>query len=415
MARKNYTDEFRQRAVDLYESTPGATLKAIASDLGISRGALREWVEKRGSGTTTAGTSSMPATVRAESQAAKVVRLEAENARLEAEKVKLETERDILRQAAKYFAGGDELVNRFQFVEDHKDAFGVKRLCKVAEVARSSFCAWLDSAPRRVERAAEDAALAARIRVLKDPAQDGDRAYGAPRITADLNDGVPAAERVNHKRVARVMRQHQLAGIRLRRRVKTTIPDQSGRRFPDLIGRDFSIGEPNRRYVGDITYLPIADGSNLYLATCIDLGSRKLAGWQIADHMRTELVEDALRAAARDRGSLAGAIFHSDHGSVYASKAYAALCEALQVTQSMGAVGTSADNSLAESVNAALKRELLEGAAAFPDQATAHRAVFRWASRYNTRRRHSAIGHITPNNYEKAHETATSATLAEAA
>lgn len=124
---------------------------------------------------------------------------------------------------------------------------------------------------------------------------------------------------------------------------------------------------------------------------------------------------DALRAAARDRGSLAGAIFHSDHGSVYASKAYAALCEALQVTQSMGAVGTSADNSLAESVNAALKRELLEGAAAFPDQATAHRAVFRWASRYNTRRRHSAIGHITPNNYEKAHETATSATLAEAA
>ena len=105
MARKNYTDEFRQRAVDLYESTPGATLKAIASDLGISRGALREWVEKRGSGTTTAGTSSMPATVRAESQAAKVVRLEAEKARLEAEKVKLETERDILRQAAKYFAG----------------------------------------------------------------------------------------------------------------------------------------------------------------------------------------------------------------------------------------------------------------------------------------------------------------------
>ena len=106
------------------------------------------------------------------------------------------------------------------------------------------------------------------------------------------------------------------ASIRLRRRVKTTIPDQSGRRLPDLIERDFSIGEPNRRYVGDITYVPIADGTNLYLATCIDLGSRKLAGWQVADHMRTELVEDALRAAARDRGSLAGAVFHSDHGSV---------------------------------------------------------------------------------------------------
>ncbi len=105
MARKNYTDEFRQRAVDLYESTPGATLKAIAADLGISRGALKEWVDKHGSGATAAGSVSPPAPGRAESQTAKILRLEAENARLEAERVKLETERDILRQAAKYFAG----------------------------------------------------------------------------------------------------------------------------------------------------------------------------------------------------------------------------------------------------------------------------------------------------------------------
>ena len=105
MARKNYTDEFRQRAVDLYESTPGASLKGIAADLGISRGTLREWVEKHGSGTTTAGATSTPGAERPESQAAKVLRLEAENARLEAEKFKLETERDILRLAAKYFAG----------------------------------------------------------------------------------------------------------------------------------------------------------------------------------------------------------------------------------------------------------------------------------------------------------------------
>lgn len=105
MARKNYTDEFRQRAVDLYESTPGATLKGIAADLGISRGALKEWVGKHGSGATTAGMGLMPAAGRAESPTAKILRLEVENARLEAEKLKLETERDILRQAAKYFAG----------------------------------------------------------------------------------------------------------------------------------------------------------------------------------------------------------------------------------------------------------------------------------------------------------------------
>ena len=106
MARKNYTDEFRQRAVDLFESTPGATLKGIAADLGISRGALREWVDKRGSGTTTADTTtSPPVSVRSESQAARIIRLEAELAVSRAERLKLETERDILRQAAKYFAG----------------------------------------------------------------------------------------------------------------------------------------------------------------------------------------------------------------------------------------------------------------------------------------------------------------------
>lgn len=302
-------------------------------------------------------------------------------------------------------------MNRFQFVRDHKDAYGVKRLCEVIEIARSSFYAWLDAAPKRQAREAADAALAARIAVAQDPALGGDHAYGAPRITAELNEGVAPEQRVNHKRVARVMAKHGLAGIRLRRRARTTLPDQSGRKFPDLLARNFSIGEPGERYVGDITYLPIADGNNLYLATCIDVGSRKLAGWAMADHMRTELVGDALTAAWRERGCLKDAIFHSDHGSVYTSKAYTRLCEQFGVIQSMGAVGSSADNALAESFNAALKRELLEGRAAFPDAATAYRAVFKWANRYNTRRRHSAIGNITPNDYE----TAMSATIAEAA
>ncbi|WP_157887846.1 IS3 family transposase [Frondihabitans sp. PAMC 28766] len=411
MARKNYTDEFRRRAVELYESAPGATLKGIAVDLGISRGALKEWVGNLGSGMITVGASTVSTAGRPESQSARIVRLEAENVALTAEARKLATERDILRQAAKYFAGGDELVNRFQFVEDHKDAYGVKRLCEVIEVARSSFYAWLAAAPGRSARVAADEVLAELIRVVQDPEQGGDRAYGAPRVTADLNEGAVPEERVNRKRVARVMREHQLAGIRLRRRVKTTIPDQSGRRFPDLVQRDFTAAEPNQRYVGDITYLPIGDGSNLYLATVIDLCSRKLAGWQIADHMRVGLVEDALHVAAHDRGSLAGAVFHSDHGSVYTSKAYVTLCKELKVTQSMGGIGSSADNSLAESFNATLKRELLEGRPTFPDQGTAYRAVFRWANRYNTRRRHSAIGNISPNAYEAA----LSASLTEAA
>jgi transposase InsO family protein len=273
-------------------------------------------------------------------------------------------------------------------------------MCEVIEVNRSSFYAWDAAAPGRAERAAADEELAGRIRVVQDPAQGGDRAYGAPRVTAELNDGVPDQERVNHKRVARVMAETGLAGIRLRRKVRTTIPEPSHQKVPDLLKRDFTAETVNTKYVGDITYLPLANGSNLYLATVIDCCSRKLAGWAVANHMRTELVEDALKAALTDRGSLRGAVFHADHGSVYTSKDYAKLCAQLGVIQSLGAVGTSADNALAESFNAALKRETLAGAATYGDEASCRREVFRWAVRYNTRRRHSYLGQVSPNAYE---------------
>ena len=188
------------------------------------------------------------------------------------------------------------------------------------------------------------------------------------------------------------MRAHAMAGLRLRRRVRTTVPEPADQKVPDLLRRDFTATAPNQRYVGDITYLPIADGSHLYLATVIDCFSRRLAGWAIAEHMRTDLVTAALAAARDTRGSLAGAIFHSDHGAQYSSKIFAQLCERLGVTRSMGAVGTSADNALAESFNATLKRETLQGAHAWPDQAACRRAVFGWVNRYNTRRRHSYCG-----------------------
>lgn len=293
-------------------------------------------------------------------------------------------------------------MSRFQFVADHRHAFEVKRLCEIVEIARSSFYAWLDAQPARAARQAADADLAKRIRTIHTQ----DRALGAPRITAELNDGVPPGGRINHKRVARVMRVHGIAGLRLRRRVRTTVPEPADQKVPDLLKRDFTAPAPNRRYVGDITYLPIAEGSNasnLYLATVIDCFSRRLAGWAIADHMRTELVIDALTAAAATRGSLVGAVFHSDHGAQYTSKDFAQHCQRLGVTQSMGAVGTSADNALAESFNAALKRETLQGAHAWPDEATCRRAVFAWVNRYNTRRRHSYCGQQTPITYEQHH------------
>ena len=195
--------------------------------------------------------------------------------------------------------------------------------------------------PGRAARAAADAQLAERIRTIHEE----DRTQGAPRITAELNDGAPPDRRVNHKRVARVMREHAIAGLRLRRRVRTTIPEPADQKVPDLLSRDFTAPAPNQRYVGDITYLPLADGSNLYLATVIDCYSRRLAGWAIAEHMRTDLVTDALNAAHGTRGSLAGAIFHSDHGSGIHLQGLRPALRPLGVTQSMGAVGTSADNA----------------------------------------------------------------------
>ena len=302
-------------------------------------------------------------------------------------------------------------MTRFQFVADHRDAFEVKRLCQTVEVSRSSFYAWADAAEARSARAAADEQLADRIRAVHAEHR-GNRAYGAPRVTAELNDGLPPEERVNHKRVARVMAEHEITGIRLGRRVRTTIPEPSDQPVPDLLERNFTADAPNSVYVGDITYLPCANGQNLYLATVIDCFSRRLAGWSIADHMRTELVADALTSATATRGSLAGAVFHSDHGAQYTSRAYADLCGRLGVNRSMGAVGSSADNALAESFNATLKRETLAGAASWDSPEQARREVFAWITRYNTGRRHSACGQTSPNAYEASWPSPTTLPIA---
>jgi transposase InsO family protein len=200
-------------------------------------------------------------------------------------------------------------VNRCQFVADHQRRYGVKRLCQVLGIARSSFYYWLRTASDRAARQAADAEATARIRVVH-AASDG--TYGVPRVTAELRD---QGEVVNHKKVARLMNAAGIAGLRLRRKHRTTIADPAAAKAPDLVGRDFSAQEVNARYVGDITYLPVGGGKFCYLATVIDLCSRRLAGWAIADHMRAELVVDALAAAEQTRGNLHGAIMHTDHGS----------------------------------------------------------------------------------------------------
>ena len=286
-------------------------------------------------------------------------------------------------------------MSRFQFVADHRDAFGVKRLCQVLDLSRSGYYQWQAAAPARAARRRADEDLAARITRIH---ADSDEAYGSPRVTAELRASGVA---VNHKRVERVMRERDIVGVHLRKKVRTTVPEPSATPVPDLFQRDFTAPEPNRKYMGDITYLPVGDGEFLYLATVLDCFSRRVVGWSIADHMRTALVADALRMAAATRGNLDGTIFHSDHGAQYTSKEFADLCRELGVTQSMGAVGTSADNAACESFHASLKRETLKGARRWAGARACRLAVFRWLTRYNTWRRHSANDQLSPVSYER--------------
>ncbi|MEU0163847.1 IS3 family transposase [Streptomyces sp. NPDC006261] len=404
MAMKDYSDEFKADAVALYESTPGATYKSIAADLGINRATLREWVlrdrERRGVTAAPARPASQPAAVASADPDERVRRLEARVAELEASERKLATERDILRKAAKYFRRDELVTSRFQFVDDHRATYEVKRLCQVLGVHRSSYYKWLAGAEARAGRTREDLVLAEQIRRVHG---ESGGAYGSPRVTAELREKGHA---VNEKRIARVMRAFDIIGIRLRRRVRTTVPDPASGTVPDLFGRDFTATEPGRKLMGDITYLPLQGGKFLYLATVLDCFSRKVVGWSIAGHMRTDLVSDALRMAASTRGSLDGAVFHSDHGAQYGSRAYAGLCDQLKVTRSMGAVGTSADNAACESFHASLKRETLQGAHDYGDATTCRRTVFAWLTRYNTRRRHSTNSYLSPDEYERRHHAA---------
>jgi transposase InsO family protein len=204
------------------------------------------------------------------------------------------------------------------------------------------------------------------------------------------------------------MRGAGLRGRTPRRWKKTTTPDPQAPARPDLVGRDFT---PNpfavdQRWCGDITYIPTWEGW-LYLATVIDIATRRVVGWATADNLRTDLVEQALRQAVATRRPGAGVIFHSDRGCQYTSTQFADAARELGVTLSVGRTGQCWDNALAESFFATIKGELLDHRS-WPTHASARAAIFNWIEGwYNIRRRHSALGYLSPAAYEAtAHPTA---------
>jgi transposase InsO family protein len=271
--------------------------------------------------------------------------------------------------------------------------WSVAEMCRVLAVSRSGFYGWESRPPS--QRELTDRQLTVEIEAIWECSA---RTYGAPRVHAWL---LRQGFNPSRKRVARIMRLNGWEGESGRRKVRTTIVDRTARAAEDRVGGDFNPTAPNVTWCGDITYLRTGEGW-LYLATVIDLFSRRVIGWSLAEDMRTTLVADALQTAVATRGGrdVDGVTFHSDRGCQYTSSQFGELCDRLGVIQSMGATGVCWDNAAAESFFGSLKRELAHRQR-WTTRAEARRAVIRWIEGwFNSRRLHSSLNYSTPNETE---------------
>jgi putative transposase len=280
----------------------------------------------------------------------------------------------------------------FRFIQAEKATCDVKSLCQVLGVSRSGFYAWRCRPPSA--HAIADAELVRAIRRVHEASRG---TYGRPRVHAELSyEGI----RCSGKRVGRLMRREGLHGIPSRRRRCLTRPRPGVAPHPDLVERRFSAAELDRLWVADISYIPTGEGW-LYLATILDCCSRRIVGWSMREHLRTELVVDALDMATARRRPGPGLVHHSDQGSQYVSLAFTRRLRKAEIAPSMGAVGTAYDNAAAESLFATIKRELVHRHR-YPTRAAARTAIFEFIEVfYNRRRLHSSIGYLSPETFER--------------
>jgi putative transposase len=289
-------------------------------------------------------------------------------------------------------------VTVFRFVERERASFPVTTMCRVLGVSPSGYWAWATRPAS--ERARRDARLAADIRRIHERSRG---TYGVPRVHAELRfEGT----RCSRKRVARLMRDAGLEGVHRRRAVRTTVRDRDAAPAPDLVNRSFSASCPNQLWVADITYVPTWAGF-LYVAVVVDAFSRSVVGWSMAGHLRTELILDALDMAIARRRPGEGLIHHSDRGTQYTSLAFGRRAREAGIDLSMGSTGDAYDNAMAESFFASLETELLDRTT-FRTRADARLAVFDYIEAfYNRIRRHSALGYLSPAEFERRYRSET--------
>jgi putative transposase len=284
----------------------------------------------------------------------------------------------------------------YRLIDQEKAHHAVSLLCRVLGVSRAGYYGWTRRPPSA--RAVADQALLEQIRQVHELSRG---TYGAPRIHAELR--LDHGVHVGRKRVARLMRTAGLIGCQRRRGRGLTRRDPQAAPAPDLVERSFAAPAPDRLWTADITYVPTWSGW-LYLAVVLDVFSRRVVGWAMADHLRTELVLDALDMAIWNRRPAAGLIHHSDQGSQYTSLAFGRRCREAGITPSMGSVGDAYDNAITESFFATLECELLDRTR-FATRTQARMAVFDYLEGfYNPRRRHSALGYLSPADYQRRHQ-----------
>lgn len=283
---------------------------------------------------------------------------------------------------------------KFALIDAARCQFPVRRLCQVLGVSPSGYYAWRQRAPSR--RWDDNQQLLEKIRSIHEQSR---KTYGSPRVHAQLRkQGV----RCSRKRVAGLMRRHQIQARQSKHRVQTTWSGHGLPVAPNLLERNFTAQHPNQKWVSDITYVPTQEGW-LYLAVVMDLFSRRVVGWAMDNQMTSELVVQALKMAYQQRKPQAGVVHHSDRGRQYASGEHRQLLTAFQMLPSMSGVGNCYDNAAMESFFGTLKKELIHPHA-YSTRAHARQAIFAYIEGfYNRFRLHSTLGFQSPVEFEHAY------------
>lgn len=280
---------------------------------------------------------------------------------------------------------------KYEFIYDHREVFGIRIMCRVLKVSTSGYYDWVDRPLS--ERQQEDEMLTEQIRNLH---QRSRQTYGSPRIHADLQD---MGFKVGRKRVARLMRLHGIQARQKRPYKTTTRRDPSRLVAPNLLQQDFGAEAINEKWLADITYIDTREGW-LYLAAVLDAHSRKIVGWSMSLRLQRRLVEDALKMGLGRRTITGQLIHHSDQGSQYTSADYLKLLAENHIQVSMSGTGNCYDNAMMESFFGTLKAECVVERYATRQQA--RQEIFEYIEVwYNRQRRHSALGYLSPEQFEQ--------------